>query len=312
MRTTIKHIIAILATALVVTGCTLSGNEEQHIKRKAVVLLKYDNIETDNLNFTRPSPTVRLFLFDNNNILYLDTLFTATSLAQPNVELTYLYDGHYKAVSWSCTDETKYFYNGWMSGLGVSKMSDMYLMSNSDGLGEKHWDFEDIGYNFFEFNIAKGDSIRVTAPLEYRFVGVDVTVTGLDNVVDYKLLSLEYDYLNRIDFAGNPITSVDPVTTIALSAFTQPTTTSTFYTPYESSVASFPISLIYKEHTLSAGNAVAAKTVWTADLGSALADAKANGSHVKLNIDFTKANITFTIEGWGEEVIDNIPFTSED
>lgn len=269
----------------VAMGCTLSEQVEQHIRKRAKINIQWDlGLE--------PESQVRLFLFDNAGLLYLDTLIGNSALQSPEgTVVTYLYDGHYKAVAWSntgnCSLQT--------TPTGRQEYSSMYLATEPSG--DDYRSFDNIGYGSFEFDIAKGDSIVLRQALHYDMVEIGVEITGLQSVEQYEKAIFKCRYRNELAFDNtlhiNDLRTIIP----PLQLDSDYALRGTFYTPYDSSSFDFEIELSYPS----------GERLYAANIGPILSEISARTDsgkqkHIDISVNFTRASITCTVEDWSETV----------
>ena len=264
-------VVAILVAAF--SACTLQEWTDEHVIRKAVILLDYPaRFDEVHLQLRRQG--------DSRN--YRDTVLTAVGEAP--VEVTYLYNGRYEVKS--------------LVGVGecdITSHDDGTMVvaaaPSADGsvvpVGE-------VLLNSFEVSIVKGDNKTFAPVMDTITTAMSVSVEGLEWVANAEQLRFEYDYPTAMTHQSK-VWSADGLVEYGTYApeleFDGAQMLGSWHTIYDSEIPTMTIRLVYPN-----GKVLYERVV------SGEAQERALRLSININITFTPTHIHAMVGEWTETV----------
>ncbi|MBQ8863847.1 MAG: hypothetical protein IJ014_03850 [Rikenellaceae bacterium] len=259
-----------LVVAMVTTlgSCTVKEWTDEYVLRKAVVFFDYaDSLES-----------VRLQLRYNGSV-YRDTVMTITT---DPAEVTWLYNGRYKALSLISTDNCPM----------ESADNGTIIISAPKSEGNTFGPVGVVLANEFWFDVVKGDRKEFAPQMQPLTRAMSLEVRGLEWVRGGESLTFEYDYAVAMTSEGNiwsPSGQVEYATYQPLTSYADGRMTGWWHTIFDNTARELPLRLIDNN-----GRVVYERIVTIED------DNRDNT--INILIEFSRTHIHCTVEDWSEVV----------
>lgn len=266
--------IAAVATMVVTTSaCTLAEWNDENVLRKAVIVLDFgEKIDQVHLQLWR----------SGQSRIYRDTLLSG--VGEGSVEVTYLYNGHYRANALVCDQA---------GGVVCLEDGTTVVSAAKDSRG-RLIPVGEVLWGTWEFDIVKGDRKKFTPQQDTITTAMSVEVNGLEWIDQAELLSFEYDYMGAMTTQGRVWSeggTADYETYCPAVTITDGRMSGAWHTIFDSALPEMTIRLVYPD-----GRVLYERTfeVQTEEGKLEL--------NIDINIEFTPTHIHATVGEWSETV----------